>query len=117
MYLINSYAYCVLAAILTSIFLQTSGPLVVAIFASVAVYISSTIPIVPKKVMRLQNRPEKHSYTISPSWEMKISQQMMYKPSHGRIIEPLKAREKFIQYWARDADYYSTNDRNLVPVL
>jgi hypothetical protein len=40
----------------------------------------------------------------------------MYRPTPERVIQPLKARQKFIEYWNHDGDAYAVKDRYTVPV-
>ena len=52
---------------------------------------------------------------VKPWYQMDTTQQYMYRPSDGQVIEPLDARRKFVQYWARDANAFATKDMYTVP--
>ena len=50
-----------------------------------------------------------------PWWQMDITQQYLYRPTPERTVEPLGVREKFVKYWAQDADAFAVKDRFCIP--
>ena len=53
---------------------------------------------------------------IKPNTTQDVMRHLMYRPSHGRVVEPQEARKQFVQYMHRDSDAYAVKDWSTIPI-
>jgi hypothetical protein len=58
---------------------------------------------------------EKDWKFVKPWFQMGATQQYMYRPTQQRTVQPLGVREKFVKFWAKDANAFATKDMYTIP--